>query len=225
MTVRDQSFDNAVDAEILTCAARRAAFGLDQLRDHEWDPLVWNPGTAVYLLLARDFAPLPDRLRSSRRPVGGGSRAPCGRAGHASARCRGFTSRPRSDSSRDPDLAGRRRWSEALGKAEPLRREVESGQGGRTAALDEHSAWLRERLAAMTDGSEPERDPRIGAELFRGQAGTSLDAATDADAILARAEADLGRISERIGAVAAPAARASGRVRAWPGRCATGPRS
>ena len=40
-------------------------FGLQELRDHEWDPLVANPGTAIYTLLAREFAPLGDRLRSA----------------------------------------------------------------------------------------------------------------------------------------------------------------
>jgi hypothetical protein len=39
-------------------------FEIDELREHTWNPLLANPGKAIYQLLARDFAPLPDRLAS-----------------------------------------------------------------------------------------------------------------------------------------------------------------
>ncbi|HET9945984.1 MAG TPA: DUF885 family protein, partial [Actinomycetes bacterium] len=52
------------DAAILRNALELRRFEIEDLRAHEWDPLVANPGTAVYVLLARDFAPLGDRLRS-----------------------------------------------------------------------------------------------------------------------------------------------------------------
>ena len=42
----------------------RRIFELDELREHTWNPLLANPGRAIYALLARDFAPLPDRLAS-----------------------------------------------------------------------------------------------------------------------------------------------------------------
>ena len=45
--------------------ARRAA------RARTWNPLVANPGRAIHLLLARDFAPLPDRLASVAGRLGG----------------------------------------------------------------------------------------------------------------------------------------------------------
>ena len=46
-----------VDAQILAGELRSRLYGLQELRDHEWDPLVANPGTAIYTLLAREFAP------------------------------------------------------------------------------------------------------------------------------------------------------------------------
>ena len=42
----------------------RQIFEHDELREHAWNPLLANPGRAIYGLLARDFAPLPDRLAS-----------------------------------------------------------------------------------------------------------------------------------------------------------------
>src|SRR6516164_6243381 len=46
-----------VDAELLSDALARRSFELGELREHSWNPLVANPGTAIYMLLARDYAP------------------------------------------------------------------------------------------------------------------------------------------------------------------------
>src|SRR5690348_16696562 len=54
-----------VDAQILANQLSRLRFMIDELREQEWNPMVANPGRAIYNLLARDFAPLPDRLRSA----------------------------------------------------------------------------------------------------------------------------------------------------------------
>src|SRR5271167_4045134 len=54
--------EQRVDAAMLTGRVQLRAFELAELREHEWNPLLANPGRAVYMLLARDFAPLPYRL-------------------------------------------------------------------------------------------------------------------------------------------------------------------
>ena len=54
--------EHRVDAAMLAGAVDLRIFELDELREHTWNPLLANPGRAVYQLLARDFAPLPDRL-------------------------------------------------------------------------------------------------------------------------------------------------------------------
>ncbi len=53
-----------VDRDILAGRLAARAFDLTELREHEWNPLFANPGNALHLLLARDYAPLPDRLRA-----------------------------------------------------------------------------------------------------------------------------------------------------------------
>jgi uncharacterized protein (DUF885 family) len=57
---------NQVDAAVLDNQLRYAAWSEEQFRDWSWDPLVYTQltGQALYGLLARDFAPLPERLRS-----------------------------------------------------------------------------------------------------------------------------------------------------------------
>ena len=193
---------NAVDAEVLQARVEERLFELDQLREHEWNPLVANPGTALYLLLARDFAPLPDRLRSLAGRIAAipAALATARSALGAMPRVHVETAIGQFEGTKHL-LTGD--VDEALAKAEALRREVDPGRQAAIEAIDEHVRWLRERLAAIEDGTEPARDPRIGAELFTAKLAHRLDAASDADAILARAEADLERVTEQIGEVAA----------------------
>src|SRR6202030_4791535 len=73
------SAEHRVDAAMMTDSVARRAFELDELAEHTWNPLLANPGRAIYNLLARDFAPLPDRL-----PPGAGRAPPAApRAGAA----------------------------------------------------------------------------------------------------------------------------------------------
>jgi uncharacterized protein (DUF885 family) len=193
---------NAIDAELLTARVEERIFELDQLREHEWNPLVANPGTALYLLLAREFAPLPDRLRSL-----GGRMAAVPDALAAARSALGAMPRVHVETAIS-QFEGTRNLlvgdlEEALTKDETLRREVVPARQAALEAIDEHVAWLRDRLAAIDSGREPGRDPRIGSELYIAKLAHRLDAASDADAILARAEADLERVTAEIGEVAA----------------------
>src|ERR1039457_7397360 len=54
-----------VDAEVLSVRLRDRLFDIEEGGEYTWNPLVANPGTALSLLLARDYAPLPNRLRSA----------------------------------------------------------------------------------------------------------------------------------------------------------------
>jgi uncharacterized protein (DUF885 family) len=57
---------NQVDAHLLESELQYQIWRIEQLSEWRWNPLVYTEltGNSVYLLLARDFAPLPDRLRS-----------------------------------------------------------------------------------------------------------------------------------------------------------------
>ena len=192
--------ENRVDAGVLRNRLEHRLFELDVLRPHEWDPLHANPGTALYLLLARDFAPLGDRLRS----LTGRLRAVP--AALAEAR-RTLSAMPRVHvETAIGQFTGTRtllatELERAL-EAEPsLRGEVDPARTAAYEAVDAHLDWLRARLDDATG------DPRIGAEKFERKLALALDTTTDPDALLARAEADLEALEERI---AETAARAGG---------------
>src|SRR5512138_934175 len=44
---------NAMDYEILSATIEASIFALEELREHEWNPLHYNLGNAIYGLLAR----------------------------------------------------------------------------------------------------------------------------------------------------------------------------
>ena len=101
------SAEHRVDAAMMAGSVARRVFELDELREHTWNPLQANPGKAIYQLLARDFAPLPERLaavagRLAEVPAVLAEARRLGRSGP----CPGCTWRPPSGSSR-----ARSRWS------------------------------------------------------------------------------------------------------------------
>jgi uncharacterized protein (DUF885 family) len=186
--------DNRVDAEILTTALRARRYELDVLREHEWNPLVANPAGAVYTLLARDFAPLAERLRSL------AGRLEAVPESLAVAR-RGLHDMPRVHlETAIGQFAGAaaligEEVDRALEVEPALRSEVDAVRPAALEAVEAHRRWLADRLDSL-DGPGP--DPRIGPERFARKLADTLDAAATSDEILARAEAELVRVEEEI---------------------------
>jgi uncharacterized protein (DUF885 family) len=191
---------NRVDAETLRTRLQARVFEIEELREHEWNPLAANPGTAVHLLLARDFAPLEDRLRAL-----AGRLAAIPEALATSRATLGDMPRVHVETAIGQFTGTRTLLAteveRALRQAAALRPEIEPVRDAAVAAIEEHVAWLEDHL------SSSQRDPRIGAELFARKLALTLDAASDADAILARAEADLAVAEDRIAEVAARMSR------------------
>src|SRR5260370_14834863 len=55
---------NQVDYRILRDRLNYQVFRIDELKEHEWNPLVYNVSGSINALLMREFAPLPTRLHS-----------------------------------------------------------------------------------------------------------------------------------------------------------------
>jgi uncharacterized protein (DUF885 family) len=195
------SAEHRVDAAMMADSVARRVFEIDELREHTWNPLQANPGKAIYQLLARDFAPLPERLGSVagrlaeipavltevRRQLG---RMPRVHLETAIGQFDGTIALVSKEI--DAALEAAPECGAQLGQVRPAALE----------ALTEHRTWLSARL---DEGGGPDgfADPRIGAERFARKLSLTLSAAADADAILARAQADLDRVSEEIAQLAA----------------------
>jgi uncharacterized protein (DUF885 family) len=194
--------EHQVDAAIAANAMERRIFELNEIREHAWNPLLANPGRAIYQLLARDFAPLPDRLaavagRLAAVPAAlAAAREQLGRMPqvHLETATEQFSG----------TIALVSRELDAVLGAAPssCRAQVERTRPAALDALSAHRDWLSARL--NEDAAEGGfGEPALGQELFGRKLSLTLSAAADSDTILARAEADLDRVSEEIAALAA----------------------
>jgi len=187
---------NRVDAAMLRNRLESRRFEIEELREPEWNPLVANPGNALHLLLSRDFAPLADRLRALAARM-----AAVPEALDVARQTLGAMPRVHVETALT-QFAGTRTLlrtevEAALCEAEGLRPVVEPARDAAVDAVTEHLEWLQDRLA------DSHRDPRLGAQRFARRLTLTLDAASDADAVLRRAEADLPGIEEQIAELAA----------------------
>ncbi len=192
------SAEHRVDAAMMADSLARRVFELDELREHTWNPLQANPGKAIYQLLARDFAPLPDRLASVASRLAG---------------IPGVLAEARRQLGRMPRVHLETAIGQFDGTIALVSKEIDAALEGAPAcgpelarvrpaaleALTEHRAWL----SAQLDGPDGFADPRIGPERFARKLSLTLSAAADADTILARAQVDLDRMSEQIAELAA----------------------
>jgi uncharacterized protein (DUF885 family) len=200
--------EHQVDAAMLANDVARRIFELDELREHTWNPLLANPGRAIYQLLARDFAPLPSRLASV---TGRLAEAP---AALATARqLLGPMPKVHLETA-IAQFAGTITLvteviDAALRDAPGCEADIGRVRPAALEALSGHGSWLSARLdeAAMDGGFA---DPRIGADRFARKLSLTLNTQANADAILARAHADLDRVSEEIAGLAAEIAGTRG---------------
>jgi hypothetical protein len=188
-----------VDARILANELERLRFMVGELREQEWNPMAANPGRAIYLLIARDFAPAAERLRSAARRL-----AAVPESLAAARAVLGPMPKIHIETALG-QFAGTERL--ITGELQRQAKEVPGAErelaAVATQALDaiaEHTRWLGERLDGPDDGF---RDPRLGAELFTRKLRLVLDTELPADEILARAETDLDLVNEELAAAAA----------------------
>ena len=190
-----QSPQDLVDAEVVANDIERRVFELDELREHLWNPLLANPGRAIYQLLAREFAPLEDRLAAL-----AGRLAEVPETLAAARRTSGPVPTVHAEtavSQFDGTIAMVRTVVDAaLAKAPALSADIDRVRPAALAALAEHRDWVAAKTA---DGA----DPRIGPELFVRKLSLTLNTVADSDAILARAESDLETITGQITELAA----------------------
>ena len=151
-----------VDAAMMADDVARRLFEIEELREHTWNPLLANPGQAIYMLLARDYAPLPERLHAL---AGRLAAVPDSLA--AARASLGLLPKVHLETA-ITQFGGTialltRRWTARCG---PRRRaEVEKVRPAALDALAEHRDWLAARLAG--DRARRVRRPaaRLGAVL------------------------------------------------------------
>ena len=193
------SAEHQVDARMLANSVALRIFELDELRERTWNPLAANPGRAIHALLQRDFAALPERLASVAGRLAGVPELLATARGRLGPMPRVHLETAIGQFSGTIDVVSTE-VDAALEAAPGCRRLIESVRPAALEALVEHRLWLSARL---DDGEDSFADPRIGPERFARKLSLTLDAEADAGAILARAHADLDRVSEEMAGLAA----------------------
>lgn len=194
---------NAVDYEILDNRIRFSIWSGEELREHEWNPMVYGLGDAFYSLLAREFAPLESRLASLRHRLEGVQ--PVIDAARANLdnppRIHTETAIRQNDGAialiRD-DL------EQFLEQAPAMRAELAPAREAAVAALEDYGRWLREDLLPRSDGNF-----RIGEERYRTKLAFTLHSGLSMEEVLERAQDRLAALQVELYETALPLYRES----------------
>ncbi len=184
---------NQVDAAMLENTLRHTLWAEDKLREWQWNPLLYTQlaGQSLYGLLARDYAPLPERLRSATRRIEQlprlleqtrsnlvAAKVPAIHAETAVKQNPGVLSL--IDELVVPNLA-------ALPAAEQAR--LTSAIETARKAVAGHQQWLEKELVPNAKG-----EFRIGAELYDQKLAFALMSPLSRQEIRRRAEAEVLRV-------------------------------
>jgi hypothetical protein len=198
--VDDEALDaqDRVDLQLLMSRVDRELFELTEVREHEWNPLAYNPGSLLYGLIARPFAPVPERLMSIAQRLDAipdslatarAQLADCPRI-HLETALGQFAGTASLIRDEVPAL---------LSGASGLVPRVMPKMGNALAALDDFDGWLRGRLEATGEG----RDPRLGRPLWEARLWHTLDTELSATEVLSRAESLLDLVAGQLRETAA----------------------
>jgi uncharacterized protein (DUF885 family) len=195
------SRENQVDAILLKDQLDYIIFSSDRLQDWAWDPLTYSgpAGAAFDGLMSREFAPLPDRLRSATgrlealptylrqaRESLAPARVPLIHAQTAARQNPGLNSLI-------DDIVKQKGALPATDQA-----RLERAAAAAKAAIAEHQEWLDKTLVPNAKGNE-----RLGAALYDEKLRLALSSPLSRHEIRSRAERELQSLRAKMYDVAA----------------------
>ncbi len=196
--VEQLSPENRVDYDILHHNLRADLFMLDTLRAWKSNPLFYNPGNAVFSLIARDFAPLAERMRNvEARLAAIPAYLAAARANLETPPALHTETAIRQNDGTIGLLTGTLQpFIDSLPAAQ--RASVAAARDTAVAALRAHGTWLRVDLLPRSTG-----DYRVGEVLYRAKLRYTIVTDMTPEQILQRAEADLESTTRALAQTAA----------------------
>jgi uncharacterized protein (DUF885 family) len=189
---------NNVDYRILRSHLEGNLFNLNTMREYAWNPLQYNVGSSIYALLARDFAPLKERLLSLKGRLEAIDIVCANAKRNLVNPPRVYTETAISQNKGNISLI-RVELQEFLNKAPEIKPLLEPAQAKALAALEDYGTWLEKDLLPRSNG-----DFRIGDEKFRQKLKYSLESDLTKEQILERATNDLRSTQAEMYDVALP---------------------
>ncbi len=188
---------NSIDYRILKHNLEYAVFQIETLKEHEWNPLTYNPGGAIYNLIARDFAPLNERLVNVKSRL---------------EKIPDVLEAARANLNSPPKIHTETAISQNQGVIKLIKKDLQEfvEQAGLTkefapvqeraiSALEEYGKWLENDLLPRSNG-----ESRLGAERYSQKLRFSTDSDLTKEEILKRAEEDLVKTQDRMYKIALP---------------------
>src|SRR5467141_2166000 len=191
---------NQVDVRLLRDNVEIVIFRLEELREADWNPLVYNQSLAnsLYLLVARDFDSAQKRIPNLRQRMDGIpnvikqaeanlQHSPRVHAETAIEQIQGAINLVRNGL--DP----------LLNQAPQSKKDLAPIQEKTAKALEDYKKWLQDNLLKRSDGNF-----RLGADKFRKKLQFALASDLSMEEIKKRAEADLAQTQSAIYETALP---------------------
>jgi len=191
---------NRVDVRLLKDNIDNEIFGIEELKEREWNPLLYNESLAnsLYLLVARDFAPPEKRAASIKARM---EKIPAVIA-QAKANLKNppqVYTETAIDQTQGAISLIKEGLNETLDKAPKAKAGLAPLQEKTIAALNDYKTWLQKDLLPRSTG-----DFRLGAEKFRKKLRFALASNLSMEEIMKRAQADLQQTQSAIYETALP---------------------
>src|SRR5882762_3605912 len=191
---------NNIDFRILKENIDYEIFRTEELKEPEWNPLVYMQSLAnsLYLLVARDFAPAEKRIPSLRQRM---EKIP-GVIAQAKANLQ-HPPRIHTETAIEQTQGAinlvRSELAPLLDQAPQTKKDLAPLQDKTATALEDYKKWLQNDLLKRSDG-----DFRLGEEKFRKKLRFALASDLSMEEIKKRAEADLAQTQSAIYETALP---------------------
>src|SRR5438128_7896737 len=191
---------NNVDLRLLKDKIDNEIFGIEELKEWEWNPLVYNQSLAnsIYLLVARDFAPAEQRIPNLRKRLEGIPAVIVQAKANLKHSPKIHTETAIEQTQGAISLV-REGLSPLLNQAPQVAKDLGPIQEKTAKALEDYKTWLQKDLLPRSDG-----DFRLGADKFRKKLRFALASDLSMEEIMKRAQLDLQETQTAIYETALP---------------------
>ena len=191
---------NNIDFRILKENIDYQIFRADELKEPDWNPLVYMQSLAnsLYLLVARDFASPEQRIPNLRQRLEGIPGVIAQAKANLQHPPRVHTETAIEQTQGAINLV-REGLAPLVDRAPQMKNELAPLQEKTVAALDDYKKWLQNDLLPRSDGNF-----RLGAEKFRKKLHFALASDLSMEEIMKRAQADLKQTQTDIYETALP---------------------
>ncbi len=191
---------NRVDVRILRENVEGRIFELEELKEADWNPLVYNESLAdsLYLLLARDFDTAEKRIPNLIQRMKAIPFVIAQAKENLQHPPRVYTETAIEQIGGAIDLV-RHGLAPLVDQAPKMKKDVDPVQEETAKALEDYKAWLEKDLLPRSDG-----DFRLGADKFRKKLHFALASDLPMEELMSRAKADLQQTQAAIYDTALP---------------------